>query len=58
MLKLQRKQFNGQGIEVFALKTGSNRTTQARGEAGEFFIHAVFVRGWFSATAGVHNNRH
>jgi hypothetical protein len=29
-----------------------DQSAQARGEAGKFWIHAVFDCGWLSATAG------
>jgi hypothetical protein len=33
-----------------------NQFAQARRKAGKFLVHAVFVCGWFSATAGKHGN--
>lgn len=52
--KLKREQLQGEFGELpivdCRLPIG-NQSAQARGEAGKFFVHAVFVHGWFSATA-------
>ena len=63
--ELEGEKLQREGIE-FRLLVGTARCTvrtpqrgvptmdgfaQTRGEAGKFFVHAVFVHGWFSATA-------
>ena len=63
VFKLKREQFQSEvrrklPICRFAgLPIGNRRSpAQARGEAEKFFVHAVFVHGWFSATADGHDN--
>ena len=58
MFELQREKFQRQFVEIRQLieNPDGNRFAQARGEAGKFLVHAVFVHGWFSATAGRHYN--
>ena len=54
ILELEREQFEREGGELLIadcqLPIGNQRT-QLGGEIKKFFVHAVFVRGWFSATA-------
>jgi hypothetical protein len=38
------------------MRSARRSKAKADGEAGKFWIHAVFVRGWFSATAKAHDN--
>ena len=52
--KLQR-QLGELRIADCGLRIG-NQPAQADGEMGKFRVHAVFVRGWFSATAEKHDN--
>ena len=56
VLELAGKKFHRQGVKILALKTGTDGLAQARGETGKFRVHAVFVCGWFSATAEDYDN--
>ena len=59
ILNLQREQFEREPVELRIVNRGSgtgNQFAQARGEAGKFLVHAVFVCGWFSATAEGHDS--
>jgi hypothetical protein len=55
VLELKREEFQREfgklAIADWRLPIGNQRA-QPGGEIGKFWIHAVFVRGWFSATAG------
>jgi hypothetical protein len=58
-LELQREEFKSKLGELRIADCGlriGNQLAQARGKAGKFFLHAVFVYGWFSATADRHYN--
>ena len=56
MFELERKKFQRQRGELWITNCrlpAGNQFAQARGEAGEVIFHAVFVHGWFSATASL-----
>jgi hypothetical protein len=59
VLELEGEQLQRELGELRSVECGvpiGNQPAQARGEAREFFVHAVFVRGWFSATASRDDN--
>ena len=51
VFKLKREKLERESIKLIALRLPRRSEAKAGGEAGKLFVHAVFVHGWFSATA-------